>query len=282
MIQCRRAAGFYTRAMSDIERLLKIMARLRDPDGGCPWDLVQDFASISPHTIEEAYEVDEAIASGDLEALRDELGDLLFQVVFQSRLAEEQGAFDFAGVVDAIVDKLVRRHPHVFAQADTPESVEGQRANWEEIKAAERASAGGQGDAPNDPFAGIPRSLPALARSEKIAGRIERLPGRAPGSTDASDATDAALRALDEIAMRGREARTMLAESDSPVARTTASDHVARRERHRALIGAGLVAWVKLARALEIDPEQALRSADDAAVSSIRAHQHQATHAQVR
>ena len=176
-----------TEPKPSIEALLDIMARLRDPDGGCPWDLEQTFASISPHTIEEAYEVDEAIASGDLDALRDELGDLLFQVVFQSRLAQEQGAFDFDGVVEAIVDKLVRRHPHVFADAETPETAIRQRANWEEIKAAERAASGGDRSGAADPFAGIPRNLPALARSAKIAGRIERMGGGLPDA-NAADA----------------------------------------------------------------------------------------------
>ena len=128
--------------MAEMKALLEIMARLRDPDGGCPWDLEQDFSSISPHTIEEAYEVDEAIASGDLESLRDELGDLLFQVVFQSRIAEELGAFDFEGVTEAITSKLVRRHPHIFADAATPATLGDQVSNWESIKAEERAAAG--------------------------------------------------------------------------------------------------------------------------------------------
>ena len=112
--------------MSAIQRLLDIMARLRDPDDGCPWDLEQDFETISPFTIEEAYEVDEAIASGDPEAIRDELGDLLFQVVFQARIAQEKGLFDFDGIAVAISEKLVRRHPHVFAGAETPSTLEAQ------------------------------------------------------------------------------------------------------------------------------------------------------------
>ena len=256
--------------MPHIEALLAIMARLRDPEGGCPWDLEQDFASISPHTIEEAYEVDEAIASGDLESMRDELGDLLFQVVFQARLAEEQGAFDFSGVVDAIVDKLVRRHPHVFADAETPSSVEGQRANWEEIKAAERADAGRAREGPDDPFFGIPRNLPALARSAKIAGRIERLNRADAGATPKGVISEA----LDDLAGRERAMREMLASS--------ASDDVGPRERRRELIGKGLSAWVRLARALEIDPEQALRMEDDEAIASISANGHQATRTRVR
>jgi ATP diphosphatase len=256
--------------MHHIEALLAIMARLRDPEGGCPWDLEQDFASISPHTIEEAYEVDEAIASGDLESLRDELGDLLFQVVFQARLAEEQGAFDFGGVVDAIVDKLVRRHPHVFADAETPSSVEGQRANWEEIKAAERADAGRAREGPPDPFFGIPRNLPALARSAKVAGRIDRSNAADGGATP----EDAIMEALDDLVSRERAMRDMLVSS--------ADDDAGRRDRRRELIGKGLSAWVRLARALEIDPEQALRMDDDAAIASIRANGHQAERTQVR
>ena len=183
--------------MAGIQRLLDIMARLRDPEGGCPWDLEQDFASISPFTIEEAYEVDEAIASGDAEAIRDELGDLLFQVVFQARIAEEEGLFDFEGVTEAIADKLVRRHPHVFAAAETPATSEAQLASWEELKAAERAAAG-KGEGPTDPFEGIPRHLPALARSAKIAGRVG-VSGVAPKApaVGARSRVEAGLTALD-------------------------------------------------------------------------------------
>ena len=161
--------------MADIQRLLEIMAQLRHPESGCPWDLDQTFESISPYTIEEAYEVDEAIASGDRESLCDELGDLLFQVVFQARIGEELGHFDFGAVVEAISSKLVRRHPHVFADAETPGTVEGHLASWEDIKAAERAAAGQAQDRAVDPFEGIPRHLPALARSLKITRRAERL-----------------------------------------------------------------------------------------------------------
>src|SRR5580698_4176863 len=122
-----------------LRRLLAIMARLRDPDGGCAWDLEQTFATIAPYTIEEAYEVSDAIERGDLGELRDELGDLLLQVVFHSRMAEEQGAFAFADVVEAITRKMIRRHPHVFADRDgviTPAHVKGA---WERIKAEEKA-----------------------------------------------------------------------------------------------------------------------------------------------
>ncbi|HEY5791471.1 MAG TPA: MazG family protein, partial [Gammaproteobacteria bacterium] len=123
--------------MPEIRPLLELMARLRDPDGGCPWDREQDFASIARYTIEEAYEVADAIAREDLEALRDELGDLLFQVVFHSRMAEEQGAFAFADVVAAIVDKMVRRHPHVFADEKVADAA-AQTEAWEKHKQRER------------------------------------------------------------------------------------------------------------------------------------------------
>ena len=125
----------------DITRLLEIMAALRTPGSGCPWDLEQNFATIAPYTIEEAYEVADAIARGDLDDLRDELGDLLLQVVFHARMAQEQGAFEFADVVQSLTEKLIRRHPHVFGDARglTPKAVEGL---WERIKREERAQSG--------------------------------------------------------------------------------------------------------------------------------------------
>jgi nucleoside triphosphate diphosphatase len=264
--------------MTQISELLAIMARLRDPEGGCPWDLEQDFASISPHTIEEAYEVDEAIASGDLESLRDELGDLLFQVVFQARLAQEIGAFDFEGVVEAIIDKLVRRHPHVFADAATPSSVEGQRLNWEEIKAAERAVAGQAAKGPPDPFAGIPRNLPALARSAKVVGRIERL----GGDVGEADPSARVREALVVLADRAHEARAFVESWEEDSLAERAPEQTGANRDPKALIGRGLSAWVLLARALGVDPEQALREADDEAIASVRENPLQARRAQVR
>jgi MazG family protein len=252
--------------MPKLDELLGIMAKLRDPEGGCPWDLAQDFASISPHTIEEAYEVDEAIASGDLEALRDELGDLLFQVVFQARIAEEKGAFDFGGVVEAILDKLIRRHPHIFADAETPESVAGQRLHWEEIKAAERAAAGRLEPGPTDPFVGIPRSLPALARSAKVAGRLERLGSGARPSTE-----DAVSASLDEIVGQAEALRRRFGKRSSPPPPDGADGQKDSADEARRWIGQGLQAWVRLARALDLDPEQALRAADDEAIERARA-----------
>lgn len=253
--------------MATIERLLDIMARLRDPQNGCPWDREQDFASISPFTIEEAYEVDEAIRSGDLLALRDELGDLLFQVVFQARIAEELGAFDFAGVVEAIASKLVRRHPHVFAEAATPTSLAHQTATWESIKAEERAAAAaanpGLGDDSGepDPFAGIPRNLPALSRSAKLAGRLAHLdetPGAGPGAEGQAMDTPAALLSRLREGIEGAE--SML---ENPGAQ-------AAREAALVAVGEGLRTWVLLARGLGVDPEQALRQADDRRITAAR------------
>ena len=154
----------------DIKALLDIMAQLRTPGTGCPWDLEQNFASIAPYTIEEAYEVTDAIARGDLGDLCDELGDLLLQVVFHARMAEEQGAFAFGDVVEAITKKMIRRHPHVFADANgviTPEHVAG---NWERIKAeekAERAARRPPGDAPvgKSLLSGVKAGQPALTRA---------------------------------------------------------------------------------------------------------------------
>jgi MazG family protein len=154
--------------VSDVARLLEIMARLRDPKGGCPWDREQDFASIAPYTIEEAYEVDDAIRRGDLPALRDELGDLLLQVVFHAQLAREAGHFDFGDVVDAVCEKLVRRHPHVFGDA-TVESAQAQTAAWERHKAAERAAKG-----EHSAMDGVPLALPALMRARKLVSRARR------------------------------------------------------------------------------------------------------------
>ncbi|MBB3814134.1 ATP diphosphatase [Xanthomonas arboricola] len=164
----------------DIQRLLQLMARLRDREHGCPWDVAQTFASIAPYTIEEAYEVADAIDRNDLAGLRDELGDLLLQVVFHSQMAAEQGAFGFAEVVATLSDKLVRRHPHVFAEqrADDAQAVS---ANWEQIKRAERRAAGHQDDSA---LAGIARGLPEWQRSTKLQSRAARVgfdwPGPAP------------------------------------------------------------------------------------------------------
>src|SRR5262245_44664863 len=160
----------------DIARLLEIMAALRTPGTGCPWDLQQNFATIAPYTLEEAYEVADAIVRNDLDDLREELGDLLLQVVFHARMAQEQGAFDFGDVVQGITEKLIRRHPHVFADAHglTAEAVEGL---WEQIKKQENAgkAAGQNAEVPASALDGVPVTLPALTRAFKLqqkAGKV--------------------------------------------------------------------------------------------------------------
>jgi ATP diphosphatase len=163
----------------DISRLLEIMAALRTPGSGCPWDLEQSFATIAPYTLEEAYEVADAILRNDLADLREELGDLLLQVVFHARMAQERNAFDFGDVVQAITEKLVRRHPHVFGDAGklTPEAVKGL---WDRIKTQEKAERAAKrtGDAPPAPagaLAGVPASLPALTRALKLQAKASKV-----------------------------------------------------------------------------------------------------------
>ncbi len=151
-----------------LERLLEVMRRLRDPDSGCPWDRAQDFASIAPHTLEEAFEVVDAIARGEPAPLRDELGDLLFQIVFHAQLAAERGWFDFDAVATGIADKLVRRHPHVFA-GEVRTDASQLNAAWENAKAIERAAAGTSGA-----LAGVALALPALVRASKLGRRAAR------------------------------------------------------------------------------------------------------------
>ena len=158
-------------ATPDINDLLTIMARLRDRDGGCPWDIEQDFASIAPYTIEEAYEVADAIDRKNLPDLKDELGDLLLQVVFHAQMAKEQGAFDFKDVVAAICDKMTRRHPHVFAGA-TVEDAEAQTLEWEAQKRREREAAG---DADTSALAGVSRGMPEWQRAVKLQSRAARV-----------------------------------------------------------------------------------------------------------
>lgn len=159
---------FEVMSRHSIDDLLAIMARLRDPENGCPWDVQQDFASVAPYTIEEAYEVVDAIDRGDFDDLRDELGDLLLQVVFHARMAQEQGRFDFDDVVDAISDKMRRRHPHVFGDVRYADEV-AQKQAWEDIKTAERASKGEQADA--SALAGVSAGLPEWRRAMKLQQR---------------------------------------------------------------------------------------------------------------
>ena len=163
--------------MSGIQRLLEIMARLRDPQSGCPWDIEQNFATIAPYTIEEAYEVADAIDRGDLPGLKDELGDLLLQVVFHARMAEEQGAFAFGDVVAAICDKMVRRHPHVFGEARV-EDAAAQTVAWEEHKRREREDARHED---RSVLAGIARGLPEWQRATKLQKRAAQVGFDWPG-----------------------------------------------------------------------------------------------------
>jgi MazG family protein len=157
-----------------LRRLLDIMERLRDPEGGCPWDVAQDFASIAPYTIEEAYEVEDAIRRGDMDGLREELGDLLLQVVFHAQMAREAGHFAFDDVAATLCEKLVRRHPHVFGEAEVADA-EAQTRAWEEHKAAERAErAAAQGAAPPSAFDDVALGLPALLRAQKLVRRAAR------------------------------------------------------------------------------------------------------------
>ena len=221
----------------DITRLLEIMAALRAPGTGCPWDLEQTLETIAPYTIEEAYEVADAIARGDLDDLRDELGDLLLQVVFHARMAQEQGAFDFADVVESLTAKLVRRHPHVFGETRglTPKAVEGM---WERIKAAERAQKATKltGEVAATAFAGIPAALPALTRALKLQAKAGKV------GFDWNDP----LAVLAKIREEADEIERELAAGNRGTAATEVGDL--------------LFAVVNLARHLDVDPEAMLRA----------------------
>jgi NTP pyrophosphatase (non-canonical NTP hydrolase) len=221
--------------MSDtdrLQRLLEIMARLRDPERGCPWDRAQDFASIAPYTIEEAYEVAEAIAENDMAALKDELGDLLFQVVFHARMAEEQGAFVFADAVAAISDKMLRRHPHVFGDAAIADAA-AQTAAWEAHKAQEREA---KSDDPQSALDGVGIALPALTRAEKIQKRAARVgfdwPGADPRQDRGGDRrAPRRARRWPQGGNRGRARRSPLRRRQSrPPSRDRPGDCLAQRD----------------------------------------------------
>lgn len=179
--------------MSSIDKLLNIMARLRDPESGCPWDLRQTYASIVPYTLEEAYEVADAIERGDMRELREELGDLLFQVVFYSQIASEEGYFDFEQVAAGIAEKMLRRHPHVFDNAEY-ESDAALREAWERTKAQERRDKGGQPD--HSQLAGVALGLPALMRAHKLQKRAADVGFDWP---DAGGAFDKVREEIDEV-----------------------------------------------------------------------------------
>ena len=214
----------------DISRLIEIMAALRTPGSGCPWDLEQDFASIAPYTLEEAYEVADAIARGDLDDLRDELGDLLLQVVFHSRMAQEAGLFDFDQVAQGIGDKMVRRHPHVFGDHSYG-SVENQIAGWEAIKAAERA-AKARGGVLDDVSAG----LPALTRALKLTKRAARVGFDWPSTAEVFEKLQEEIAELEAEVDAGDTAKA------------------------RAELGDVLFVVANLARKLDVEPEDALRA----------------------
>lgn len=206
----------------NISPLLELMRRLRDPDNGCPWDREQDFSTIAPYTVEEAYEVEDAIQRNDLDDLKGELGDLLFQVVFHAQMASEQGAFTFEDVVHGLVDKMTRRHPHVFGDAKHRDGA------WEDMKAAERASRGALDD--------IPKNLPALVRAEKLSKRAGRAGFEWPDM-------DGVFEKIDE------ELGELRAEVDANADKKRIADE----------LGDFLFTIANLARYLKIDPEAALR-----------------------
>jgi nucleoside triphosphate diphosphatase len=223
----------------EMAELIDIMARLRAPEGGCPWDVEQTFATIAPYTIEEAYEVADAIARGDMASLKDELGDLLFQSVYHARMAEEAGHFKFDDVVRAICEKMIRRHPHVFGDGSLKTPADQHMSRWEEHKAAERAAkAAASGLPPRPPSAldDIPASLPVMTHAEKLQKRASRV---------GFDWPDAA-QVLDKIDEEIGEIKEAMAAKAGP-------DKIADE------IGDLLFACVNLARKANIDPGMALR-----------------------
>ncbi|NOZ41845.1 MAG: nucleoside triphosphate pyrophosphohydrolase [Alphaproteobacteria bacterium] len=227
-----------TEIKNSISGLIAIMARLRDPDRGCPWDLEQDFTTIAPYTIEEAYEVAAAVADNDMAELKDELGDLLFQVVFHARLAEEQGHFDFADVVAAISDKMVRRHPHVFEDAEY-RSAEQQTVAWEQQKAEERQQKNPDASA----LDGMTAGLPALIRAVKLQQRAARVGFDWPDSAGV----------LDKL-------NEEMAELSHELDRASKDDNNSARISEE--FGDMMFVYANLARHLKIDPETALRAAN--------------------
>jgi nucleoside triphosphate diphosphatase len=238
-------------AAAAFTELARIMAKLRDPVSGCPWDLEQDFATIAPYTIEEAYEVADAIERGDMGELRDELGDLLFQVMFHSRMAEEQGAFALADVVRAINDKMIRRHPHVFGSG-SERSAHEQTLAWEEVKAAERATKADSA-APVSALDGVARALPALLRAEKLQKRAART------GFDWTETPPIFDKLEEEIA----EVKEAIAGGDADAIEDEVGDL--------------LFVVANLARRLSVDPEQALRKANAKFERRFRAMEQAAT-----
>lgn len=224
-------------ALPAFQRLIEIMTALRTPVTGCPWDLKQDFASIAPYTIEEAYEVADAIERGDKHDLRDELGDLLLQVIFHSQMASEEDSFQILDVIEAINAKMVARHPHVFGDEEDQRSAEDQKLAWEDMKAAERASKS-KASADTSALADVARALPALMRAEKLQKRAART------GFDWTNPEDI----FDKLNEEADEVREAIAEADQ--------DHIEEE------IGDLLFVCANLARRLKVDPEIALRKAN--------------------
>lgn len=218
--------------MNNIEKLLKIMASLRDPDTGCPWDLEQDFASIAPYTVEEAYEVADAIAREDFQGLRDELGDLLLQVVFHAQMAREAGFFDFDDVARTISDKMLRRHPHVFG-SEEERAAGAEAGSWERIKAAERAER-----SDDSALSGIAHALPALKRAQKLGKRASH------------------------VGFDWPDRRGVGAKINEELEELEAAVGTRSRENIEEEFGDLLFAVVNLARHLDVDPEKVLTAAN--------------------
>ena len=230
-------------SQNKINRILDIMAALRDPKTGCPWDLKQDFASIAPYTLEEAYEVTDAVERGDMDELKNELGDLLLQVVFHARMAEELGLFNFDDVVDAISDKMIRRHPHVFSDGDA-DNADTVRQSWEEIKAQEKAEKGkSEADSLMDD---IPLALPGLSRAVKIQNRAARIQFDWPGIQPVFDKLQEEIGEVREAIKSGS---------------TDAMEDE---------IGDLLFVVANIARHLKIDPEKAVRRTNGKFISRFK------------
>jgi len=225
--------------MAAIDRLLEIMKRLRDPNGGCPWDLQQSFRTIAPYTIEEAYEVADAIERDDLGDLRDELGDLLFQVVFHSQMAQDQGAFNFDDVAASICDKMERRHPHVFGTVTIADAAQ-QTVAWEEQKRRERAASATDANAPAT-LSNVPVALPALTRAHKLGKRAAQVGFEWP---DVGGALDKVREEIEELRHEIVQAGTVKGIDKA------AAEHE---------IGDVLFSVVNICRYLDLDPERALR-----------------------
>lgn len=228
-----KSADRLARNAAATQAVLDVMAQLRNPSDGCPWDIEQNFRTIAPYTIEEAYEVADAIERNDMPALKEELGDLLFQVAFHARMAEELGAFDFADVAQALADKMIERHPHVFSEAGDGRTAEQQTVAWETLKAEKRAAKG-----VTSLLDDVAMALPALQRAEKLTKRAARINFDWPSSKEVLAKLD---EELDEL--KAAEA-------------SGAQDHIAEE------MGDILFVMANLARKLKVDPEDALRRAN--------------------